>query len=192
MKNLNFLCEACTGGGPVAVMSLATARDWNGGWGDYFRVIGEHTGGPLQFFHVGERVSGFLFHQVDDGDFGVYHDKDNIVVLNEGYAPDPSSSIRLVLPDYEPYIVSADPVVLVPFDKHMAIFDSVYPGKLISLVETGFQRIGLSDEPESDVRLSRLPNAVVLEVNPGSWSAVSLHRQDERYSYDGVLFRRSG
>jgi hypothetical protein len=190
MHKLDFFCAASTGGGPVAVMNLEDARAWNGGWGDYFRVLGEHVGGPIQCFRLASRRAGFLFHEVDDGDYLVYCDMDNILILSEGYVPSESQSLQRELPDFEPYIVHSDPLNLTTFHQQVVIFDSVYPGKLISLPGTGFQRIELNEEPKYAEKPLGAPNAVLLEVNPGSWGALSVHRLDESYSFDGALFRR--
>jgi hypothetical protein len=183
------ICEASTGGGPVAIMTLEAAREWTGGWGDYFHVLTQQGVSPLQFFSLGDRCSGWLFYQVDDGDFVVYYQSDEILVLSEGYAPDEAHSINAALPDYEPYIVPDNPIRLVPFGGKVVVFDSVFPGILISLTKTGFEAVAFPHDSDNQEIPPKAPNTVLVEVQQGSWCALPIHRQDKLISFDGILFR---
>lgn len=185
---MKLVCEARTGGGPVGIMTIASAKKWNGG-GDYFQIIRENDNRPLQFFNIKGRCSGFLFHQVDDGDYLVYSDQRNILIICEGYSPEGSLSTKDALPEYEPYILRGDFLPVTPFGRWVAIFDSVYPGKLISQNHPGSQSIGFSSEEEDDEFQPTAPNAILVDVEPGLWQALPLHREDDQFAYDGALFR---
>jgi hypothetical protein len=187
MENMKLVCEGSTGGGPVAIMTISSAQRWNGGWGDYFSVTGERKY-PLQRFQLGERCSGCVFYQVDDGDFLVYCDENTILVLNETYTPDASRSLSQVLPDYEPYIIPGSRLALSPFGGRVVVFEAVYPGNLISRKNIGCQSIKFPESADGHQRGTGKPNAVVVEVSAGSWAAAPLHRRDDLYAFDGVVF----
>lgn len=188
---MKYFCEALTGGGPVAIMLLREACKWNGGFGDYFRAIESHLAdGGLQYFEIDERCQGCLFHHVDDGDFVVYYDTKAVLLLSGGCTEE--HSLADILPDYESYIVPSPSLQLPNFGGQIAIFDSAYPGNLISLKTTGHQTIDFSSDPDDRIGSPMIPNAMVVEVEKGLWEAVEIHRNDTSACFDGVLFRHVG
>jgi hypothetical protein len=184
---MKFFCAAATAGGPVAIMTLAAARRWQGD--GYFEVLQRESRVRLQYFTYERYCSGCLLREVDDGPFVVYHDKDAFLVLVEGYVPEDALSLKHVVPDFETAIVPKAPLELPKFGGKVAIFDFAMPGSLITLKKPGFQSLYHPGERTDDDGLPDIPGAVVLEVERGAWQVFEIYREDGSYCYWGLLFR---
>src|SRR5258708_5876314 len=111
---MQFLSEAYTTGGPVAILQFQHLSLWNGN-DDYFRVINQTRNGCLQFILDFKKTGTLcLFHQESDGNFHVYYDSENFLVLSEIFA-DEDYKIDQHLPPITQAIIDKLPVRLPSF-----------------------------------------------------------------------------
>jgi hypothetical protein len=180
---MQYLCEAYTAGGPVAIIQLAHLALWDGAE-DYFAAINEAREGCLQVTSSSKHASPVcLFYQESDGNFHIYYDRATVVVLSEIYAEE-GFQIRLHSPGIVPAIKEAPRVKLCAFGGKIVIFDAAIPGAAIELREVGCERVVLGDEPQSFQY-----DAALIDVDSGEWEVLELYHENANLSFSGLLFR---
>jgi hypothetical protein len=183
--SVQFLCEAYTTGGPVAVLQHRYRSLWDGEE-DYFRAVKQPVSGCLQ---VALEFKGScalcLFRHSSDGNFHVYHDRGNLLVLSE-ISADEGYEVRRNLPPVARAVVGKPPVMLRGFGGKVLIFDAAIPGNAIDLHEHGCGQATYGTE--SPIR--RYDMALV-EAEVGDWEALELYSASQHVSFSGVWFRRT-
>jgi hypothetical protein len=182
---VQLLCEAYTTGGPVAVLQHRYRSLWDGDE-DYFRAVNQHVSGCLQ---VALDFKGScplcLFRQSSDGNFHVYHDRGNLLVLSE-ISADEGYEIRGNLPPVAQAVVGKPPVTLHAFGGEVLIFDAATPGNAIELHEPGCGQATFGTKSTT-----HRYDAALVEVEVGDWEALELYLASQHLSFSGVWFRRT-
>jgi hypothetical protein len=182
---MRYLCEIYTTGGPVAVIQQQYLPLWDGNE-DYFAFVIDRPRSGGWF----ERILDFkkqctlcLIPHESDGNFHLYHDRENLVVLSEIYAED-GFEIARHLPPIRQAVVNP-PVPVPGFGGRVVVFDSAIPGHAIDLREPGRACVVYGSRP-----IPHKYDAALVEVNIGDWQALELFLEAEDLSFNGVWFQR--
>jgi len=179
---MQFICEAYTDGGPVAILRYEHRFLWDGNE-DYFHVINQPRNGCLQVLDGFKNTCPLcIYHQESDGNFHVYADRGAFLVIGE-ISADEGFEIRHCLPSVT-QAIRGKPVILDSFGGKIIVFDAAIPGSAIGLRKAGCAQVQFGTKARS-FRY----DAALIDVDTGNWEALELYCKEDHLSFSGVVFR---
>jgi hypothetical protein len=180
---MQYLGEAYTAGGPVAIIQHPYLGLWDGNE-DYFETTRQPRNGSLQVLSsYKETYPLCLFYHESDGNFQIYYDRSTLHILSEITAEE-GHEIRLQFPAIDNAIVDKPSIQLSSFGGKVHVFDAALPGRTVTRQEVGCEHVSYRI-----ASLSKRNNAALVEIDCGHWEALELYYKSTHLEFNGVLFR---
>ena len=182
---MRCVCQGNTTGGPIAVIRYEDLNSWNGD-DDYFEVLARAERDTSLILLPKFRSTShlLLFRQESDGNFCVFCDERNLVILSEIYAAQDWTIARSI-PNFRDSVKLGRPErYLKSFGGTLAVFDAAIPGPLLCEKAARLNTAG-SEHPHD----SKEVDFVFVNTEVGDWAVSELYSVTNELSYSGIWMR---